>query len=670
MHCRISCLLAFLAKYSCAKDVASPHRISFESLSSTYPDFELLRALRETGVVAVTGIPKSSFPKDDVLSWDMHECSVKSASTQHHTFDDGSLRRTFATHTVPGPGGMQQLTFEDDLTSCSKFAGSVNSFRNTFEEVTDMFAAKLSAILNTNSPIMSSRDGAFSFDTFQDVVVNGEHLEHFHSYQRLEHKDSTDAATSGVEEKTIDMHTDQGMFIAFTPGRSVHENGSSPSLTDGFFVEMQDGSRTQMEFKESDDIVFMLGDGVNQYINPKIVEGEALRAVPHFLKMSHHSSSDARVWYGLMVLPPAGAFHQDADMTFGDLRDHMINASRTQDSGNEALTMGCSSSRIARQLEETSCAEGESIYCWHRCMPIADYGVSLDICAEESASTGRALRLQCVNPRGQLYLEGHGDYYPDCTDSTENSTDYPTLPNYPRDDVNCTAEMWADFASDEGYDGVFKIQDSVAHLMWNVVNATDGSLSIDGKLVFNGIFGYLSIGFPKEGGRKNGMSGASIIMGLPGGNYSAVTGLDLSMETKVEEYVIDPDKSAFRHWSDAIEPAEGSEYAIISTGCFTALTFKTSQINGIDFNINGEDALLWGANPVDYYAGYHGGNRNVFKVNWKNGTGYMDSGDDDTGDDDKAATPVAQASASSTAAIVSYGSALSALLVACSFAVV
>jgi hypothetical protein len=162
--------------------------------------------------------------------------------------------------------------------------------------------------------------------------------------------------------------------------------------------------------------------------------------------------------------------------------------------------------------------------------------------------------------------------------------------------VNCTDEMWADFASDESYDGVIKIQDSVAHLMWNVVNATDGSLSIYGKLVFNGIFGFLA--FPKEGDDKNGMHGVSIIMGLPGGNYSAVTGIALSMETKVEEYVIDPDESAFRHWSDAIEPAEGSEYAIISTGCFTALTFKTSQINGIEFNISGEDALPWAADPL------------------------------------------------------------------------
>jgi hypothetical protein len=120
---------------------------------------------------------------------------------------------------------------------------------------------------------------------------------------------------------------------------------------------------------------------------------KALRAVPHILKMSHHSSSDACVCYGLMVLPPAGAFHQDADMTFGDLRDRMINASRTQDSGNEALTVGCSSSRIARQLEETSCPEGESIYCWHRCMPIADYDV-ISISVPKSRSQ-RVARYAC-----------------------------------------------------------------------------------------------------------------------------------------------------------------------------------------------------------------------------------------------------------------------------------
>ncbi len=39
-------------------------------------------------------------------------------------------------------------------------------------------------------------------------------------------------------------------------------------------------------------------------------------------------------------------------------------------------------------------------------------------------------------------------------------------------------------------------------------------------------------------------------MAIPGGNYSAVTGLNLDVEASVGSYVIDSDGSAFRHWVD------------------------------------------------------------------------------------------------------------------------
>ena len=72
----------------------------------------------------------------------------------------------------------------------------------------------------------------------------------------------------------------------------------------------------------------------------------------------------------------------------------------------------------------------------------------------------------------------------------------------------------------------------VARFMWNVVGE-----KIDGKLVFNGLFGYLALEFAHHTGHHNGMNGASIIIGVPGGNYSAKFGLDLSIRDNVQEYV-------------------------------------------------------------------------------------------------------------------------------------
>ena len=113
-----------------------------------------------------------------------------------------------------------------------------------------------------------------------------------------------------------------------------------------------------------------------------------------------------------MILPPALAYIPDQEMTYGQVRKLIAEDNR------KGMALGCSSSQIARHLEtdghENVCADG-SIYCWNRCMNHTEYvdGISPEVCQE------RNLELKCVNPRGQVYSEGHGDFYPDCTDSTE-----------------------------------------------------------------------------------------------------------------------------------------------------------------------------------------------------------------------------------------------------------
>jgi hypothetical protein len=65
--------------------------------------------------------------------------------------------------------------------------------------------------------------------------------------------------------KTIEFHTDQGFFIAFTPGLIVSPSTEQElKLSDGFYIQNSNGKRMQMEFTRVDDLVFMMGDGVNQ----------------------------------------------------------------------------------------------------------------------------------------------------------------------------------------------------------------------------------------------------------------------------------------------------------------------------------------------------------------------------------------------------------------------
>ena len=73
----------------------------------------------------------------------------------------------------------------------------------------------------------------------------------------------------------------------------------------------------------------------------------------------------------------------------------------------------------------------------------------------------------------------------------------------------------------------------VAKLLWSVTD--DGQ--VDGKVVFNGGFGFLGLGFAHPGGKHNGMNGASVILATPGGNYTAQHGLDMDLEDMVHEYV-------------------------------------------------------------------------------------------------------------------------------------
>ena len=452
-------------------------------------------------------------------------------------------------------------------------------------------------------------------------------MEHFHSYQKL-------SASESENENTIELHTDQGLFIAFTPGLMVSHDASSgaPDMdiplkqSEGFYIETAEGNTALVNLSSEDELIFMMGDGVDQYVNPILREDSAskskkLRPTPHAVALPAHDASMARVWYGLMVLPPADAYSAKEQKTYGDVR-RMLSSMAPED---VPAGLGCSVDTM-RALHggandnhndndnDSGCEEGH-LQCWFRCMSLADVGVSHDTCTEANHS------IKCANTRGQV-SDGfeHGDFFPVCTDSVEEVTPHPKLPNYPQDAEVCTQEKWDEFnVVGEEYEYMFNLTTHLTNAVFYwTPNMETGT--IKARLNFNGLFGFISFGFanlaPDAG--HNGMNGGTVVLATPGSplSYSAVTGLDLTSDTTVAEYIIDHSETAFLHWKDPV----GETSAEVSTDdCFTSLEFEMDGIHDKKFDVEGSNVVMWSANTEDYFVGSHASNRAMFTVEWSTG---------------------------------------------------
>jgi len=424
-------------------------------------------ALRTTGMVSIANVPDLN--KKTVLK-DFEQCVVGASSGNNdddeimtHTFDDGTVRRTIATSSVDAGGQEEEeeeaseVTITNNIEHCQDFQDSSTVFRSAVQKVTAAVAKVIgrhsSSIVggdgDSGSPLLlqDSIDESKTYDV-ESIIVEGEHLEHFHAYSSANGSSGGDEYEKTAEDKnedeedeqdptttttnTIDWHTDQGIFLLFTPGQynkgCHHDNTDGATATDGLFVQLGDNQPPrEVEFDaQVDDLVLMLGDGVYQYINPYLLEddGGQLTSVSHALKLggghkhSHESSNTQkqRVWYGRMVLPPPTAIHprSPSKQTVAEVRLGMIH------NDPDALQLGCSSAvskssssldsdhhqvvAVARELTDntTICNEETSAFCWHRCMNYTDYdGVNDAVCEERSLSLG------CVNPDGYLWTGKH-----------------------------------------------------------------------------------------------------------------------------------------------------------------------------------------------------------------------------------------------------------------------
>ena len=406
-----------------------PTRITFDDLVSGNEiggDDIFWKSLREVGLISVTNIP--DFNKNAMLQ-DLEACmedigapefSVGHLSNNQDN-DGGVHRRTLATRTLSGtPEGMLAATKSqrggaekmDNSQHCDNLQVSSKTFRSAVQSVTKAVAARFDTI--ESLALNESDKKKIPIET---LINEGEHLEHFHSYYS-----DNDKEPAIDTETTIEWHTDQGMMLFFTPGQ--YQDGQTSG---GFFIQLKDGSTVEVAFDSSiDELVIMLGDGVNQYINGDTAP--TLRAVPHSVALP--TSQNPRLWYGRMVLPPPTAIHPSGKgSTFQEIRIAMIEGDR------DALSLGCATSNIsARRLDhpehteehslDLDCDVNTSILCWMTCMTFETFDVNVESCTSKSENH----KVACATEDGTVWDElGHNPFVSlRCLDTTapmDTSTD-------------------------------------------------------------------------------------------------------------------------------------------------------------------------------------------------------------------------------------------------------
>lgn len=605
--------------------IFTPRTVSFADIAAAggqSPAGKLLRAeLSTTGMVGMSNIPDFADIKKEVLKLS-HQCSHDApselAQADHKTFADGTVRHSLG-------AGLED--FSDQLAehspACKAFTVASKRFRQLVAEATLSFAEHLDQVFSGAArPLLRSADKQRRFDSVGEIVRHGDHLEHFHTYSA-----GSQTAKTASSRSTIDYHTDQGLFIAFTPAMHLSPSGVlEPARNGDFQIEFASGESATVMFHKGHEIVFMMGDGINHILNDKLLPGAVKpRATPHAFSSDLGTLSEpfmgqqSRVWYGKMVLPPSEALHSVHGVSFGKLREMARDVDHKQygvnPEGDSAFGLGCSRDVMhtldqhGRQLGASDCNASSQIFCWMRCMDFTATA-SPDVCAANNTA------FNCTSQFDQVWLpgDGHGDYNPACSNTSSLITASPTLAPAPsscdNDLVDATTFSAAAVAADLGaallaeYDGWMVLSNTVVLLY---KDHGDGDVSF--KMIKYGTTVYLALGLPNAGGGHNGMNGAHIVLA------SLISGKTPS----TDQYIIDQYASAWRHWSTPTPNVTAlSNASAEKTDCRAMMSFKASDISGWSLNASNtkQIKMLWAAHETTNLIGYHGhANRGLPTVN-------------------------------------------------------
>lgn len=580
-------------------------------------------ALSGVGIVTIKDIPEYAGLHREVLQL-AHQCvrTLPPDVARGHIFDDGTQRLTLAMSS-------KQQDVDPTAGKCPGLPEKITHLRQVVNDVSEVFFERLDRILDLGGmPLLSSKSG-LDYENMQDLLHHGDHLDHFHSYHQPAHDHE-------ALENTMDFHTDQGLAIAFTPAMMIDEDAPAETSVSGasagkFEIQLPSGQRIAVSFPD-DHLVFMLGDGVNRYINPSKISGPDLRAVPHAMTMPHHSMQEWRVWFGRMFLPPGDAIQPGSGFTDGHIRTSIRDAwlEDEEDAMEPRLVMGCSGNQHAVELRQLStdpaCSTGarrrctgscanNQVQCWWRCMNFTTEK-GPEVCAAKNSG------FNCTNGRDEISIGGmhHGAYDIKCTNSTQLVRENCELTQINADrPADASAAGFEAFIGNQGsYAGRHNLlldadNKTEVSFLWNVVDE-----KVQGMLAYNGKVSWIAIGTENIGGGLRGMKGSHTILGLSSADqeFPGLVG--------VHEYKIHDEESRFEKWNTPYGSPVTTGTALISQNGYTALKFTTNSIFGKSLNVtSGSNRMIWAIRASSYMHigkdSYHEGCDGLTRTRYRGG---------------------------------------------------
>lgn len=268
-----------------------------------------------------------------------------SSALETAVLPDGTLRRSLGTRTLEG------LAEPLAVPGCEDLAEATAALRALVDGAAMSLLRILQPLQSGPTALLALKRRTYA--TLTDAARAGEQLEHFHLYEppramprsqrakaigeaRLadarvsmtnstsDHTRRSDAGRAGPSTSAVPLHTDAGLFVAIVPSmwiapsprrdrplpperiasRAVEAQGDPHGGVDGrggeerpsgFYVQRWDGERARISpGSESSSIVFVIGDGWAQWINPRL--SAPLRPAPHAMVMPrmHAMEAEAR----------------------------------------------------------------------------------------------------------------------------------------------------------------------------------------------------------------------------------------------------------------------------------------------------------------------------------------------------------------------------------------
>lgn len=206
--------------------------------------------------------------------------------------DATTVRKTLATATV-GTSPMA-LPLDALAAACgSDTADAMEALRDHVAHASETFVKALDQAImshqhpNVHKPMLLGDIHGKPYPNISSVLATANHLEHFHVYSKNKDAAPTANDENNKNDKSLEWHTDAGLFLSFVPAMNCNNKNSD----DSFYFKDHHGRTTHAIF-EPNSIVFMLGAGAEHWLQSSM----PLKATRHAVQMKAGSE---RAWYGM-----------------------------------------------------------------------------------------------------------------------------------------------------------------------------------------------------------------------------------------------------------------------------------------------------------------------------------------------------------------------------------